>query len=333
MIELDKLFIHGRYYYDGNLYLYNTASGIEFSFLGKKVIITLKADSRQLDRAWMRLIIDNDDKNAVDIKFGPQNQEITLYESIDNEIHNLKLLKVSEAIESHVIVSDLVLDGVFLDKPIYKDTFLVLGDSTVSAYGNLGEINDLKTLDDTDGLRGFAYLTCKEFNASMNSLNGSGWGVAFSPWTTPKRSSLLSFYDKVAPLDNHLFDVKSINPRYIIISLGTNDYHYIFNDFDDIKNEKEKLDEFRQTYHQLLVKLADDYPKAKIIMVYGVMLTTPNLEIMHQIYLDNKDDFNLYELASLGDGLGIGTHPSAASHSHVACDLIKLIKEIENEKY
>ena len=327
MISLNNLFIHGRYHYDGNLYLYNTASGIEFNFRGKTASIIVKAEIGQSSEAWMRVIIDNDDKNALDVKFGASFEEIRLITCESEEIHNIKVLKVSEAIESHICISDLIVDGTFLNKPVYKNTFLVFGDSTVSAFGNLGNVDDIKTLDDTDGLKGFAYLTCKAFNASMNSLNGSGWGLSFSPWTIPMRKPLFAYYDKVAPMVNINYDMKQDMPSLAMISLGTNDYWYIF-EGEKGKTKEDLLQEFCKDYYSLLKRINDDYPNIPIIMIYGTMKTTPNLDIMHNIYLDNKDKFNLHEVCVIGDALGVSTHPSASCHKMISEVLINKVKEL-----
>ena len=332
MIELNNIYIHGRYYYnDDKLYIYNTASGIEFNFKGKFASISLQAKIGQTDQAWMRVIIDNDDKNAIELKFGAQNEEFTLVDSDLDEIHNIKVLKASEAIESHVIITDLKINGTFLDKPVYKYDLLVFGDSTVSAFGNLGKVDDEKTLFDTDGLNGFAYLTAKHFNWSPNILSGSGWGLTFSPWTTPMRRPMLKFIDKVAVIETIDYDLTQVKPKVILISLGCNDFHYYTYTGEEGKTNSELLDEFQNDYHKLLVKLSNLYPNVPIFLIYGVMQETLNYKNMHELFMKEKDHFNLYEAFLEGDVKGVATHPSKASHQEIASKLIKMIEEIIHE--
>ena len=330
MIDLNNIYIHGRYYYDGKLYLYNTASGIEFNFKGKKVTLSAKAEIGQTDKCWLRAIIDNDEENAIELKFGAQNQEICLFSSKNEEKHNIKVLKVSEAIESHICIDNLGVEGIFLDKPVYENTFLVFGDSTVSAFGNLGSVDDEKVLYDTDGLKGFAHLAARAFNASMNSLNGSGWGLEFSLWTTPKHSPLLYFYDKMAPLVDIKYDLKVIKPKLVIISLGTNDSYYCLEP-EIGENSASLYLEFKNAYHQLLTNIKRDFDDIPIIMIYGIMKEKHNYELMHEVFLENKDKFNLYEALIEGDGKGVSNHPSKDSHQEIANKLITMIKGIINE--
>ncbi|MBO4668186.1 MAG: hypothetical protein J5666_08715 [Bacilli bacterium] len=330
MIDLNNIYMHGRYILDSSLHIYNTGSGIEFNVCANFLSIKMKAISNQQDKAWMRVIIDNDYDNALELKFSSL-EEFVLLDSKKEEVHNFKVLKVSEAIESYVDITNIELKGHYLDKPVYDKTFLVYGDSTVSAYGNLGKLEDEKTLFDTDGLLGYCYLTCKEFKASMNSVNGSGWGVSFSPWTTPKRRPLLKLYDKVAPLSSLSYDMKNINPTLAIISLGTNDSYYII-EGEENKTKNDLIKEFKNDYQKLLANIKKDFNDIPIIMVYGVMKERHNYQVMQEIYEENCDKYNLYQACIEGDGLGVSSHPTYLSHKKISEELIKLIKEILNEK-
>ena len=327
MINTNYLFLHGRVINDDILHIYNTASGIEFNACANFIKVIMKTISNQQSEAWMKVIIDNDYDHALDLKVDTNEKEFVLFSSSKKEYHNIKLLKASEAIESYVDIIDIIIDGEYLDKPVYDKTFLVFGDSTVSAYGNLGSVSDVKTLFDTDGLQGYAFLTSLAFKASMNSVNGSGWGVSFSPWTTPKRRPLLKLYDKVAPLSSLSYDTKIINPSLVIISLGTNDSYYII-EGEDGKTKEELQEEFKKDYLSLLELIKRDYGMVPIIMVYGVMRERHNYELMHELYLENKDNFNLYEACIEGDGMGVSGHPSAKSHREISTKLIELIKVI-----
>ena len=331
MIDLSNIFVHGRYLFDDFLHIYNTASGIEFNASTKKVLARMKTISNQKSEAWMRLIIDNDFNNPVDIKISEKEEDYLIYQSEVETFHNFKLLKASEAIESYVDILNIEIDGCYLDKPKYDKTFLVYGDSTVSGYGNLGSVNDIKTLFDTDGLNGYAYLTAKHFNATMNSVNGSGWGLVFSPWTTPKRRPLLNLFSKVAPLSDLEYDLSLVNPTICIISLGTNDSYYII-EGEEGKTRRDLEIEFKDSYHKLLNQIKSKFGDIPIVMVYGVMKERHNYELMKEVYLDNKDSFNLYEALIEGDGMGVSAHPSITSHKEISTKLIKIIEEILNER-
>lgn len=328
----NNILIHGRFHYDkyhndiyhcdNGLYLYNTASGIEFNVKGKCVSIDASVIPGQLEEVWVRAIINNNYDNPIDFVFkGNRKLNIGLNE---NNNYNIKLLKVSEAIESHLVINGIDIDGEFLDKPKMGKEIIVIGDSTVSAYGNLGKPDDNKTLTDTDGLLGFAYLTCKGLNASMNSLNGSGWGLCFSPWTTPFRISLYSYYDKVAPFSKYDYDLKKIDPLCILISLGTNDSYYYE---DDLSKDSLNL-EFKNKYFDLIDRFNKDFPNKPIIMIYGLMREKHNYDLMHEIYLEAKDKYNIYEFYYEGDGMGVSSHPSSKCDKEISDKLVSFIKEI-----
>lgn len=326
MINFDKLYFHGRFKIDNDLiYFYNTASGIEFNFTGKKIIIIMKANEGQKSKVWMKAIIDDDYDNSYDLVPSLEFSKFSI-ELKDNN-HNVKILKASEAIESTVVVSDLMIDGKYLDKPVYDKTFLVIGDSTVAAYGNLGKLTDEKTLMDTDGLSSFAYLAARYFKASLNALTASGWGVVFSPWTTPNRISIVSYIDKMAPFSTDFYDLKKVNPNVIIISLGTNDYEYYI--LSQSKDEKDKLiNELSLHYHKMLDMLNNYYKDVPIFMVYGVMGEEGNYEVMKKIYEENKDKYNLHLSFLLGDRSGVSYHPTKASHLEMSQTLINELKKV-----
>ena len=328
-MKLDNIYIHGRFFYSNKLYLYNTASGIEFNFIGSFVKAKMKTIPIQQKNAWMKVIIDNKYDEAIDIKPDDIESEYIIFNNDDKKLHNIKIMKASEAIESHIVISDISYDGEFKDKPTYKKEILVIGDSTTSAYGNLGKVNDAKTLYDTDGLSGYTNLVARYFNASLNSLNASGWGLCFSPWTTPMRKPLFDIYDKVGPFSDEQYDLKKIKPYVIILSFGTNDSYY-FDLGKDEKNKDELIKEFKNKYHDFLVRLQKDFLDTPILMVYGLMREKHNFDIMHDIYLSNKDKYNLYECFILGDGMGVSGHPSKNSHQEISEKIIKMIMEIKD---
>lgn len=315
------ILIHGRFFLDNNLYLYNTASAIEFNALASSIEIDCEVSCGQVDNVWVRILIDNDYNNPIDYVFKGRRK---LNIDLDQNKHNIKLFKVSEAIESHLIIKDIKINGSFLDKPKINKEIIVIGDSTVSAYGNLGKPTDEKTLTDTDGLKGFAYLTCFGLNASMNSLNASGWGLCFSPWTTPFRISIFDYYDKVAVFSKNNYDLSKIDPMCILISLGTNDSYY----YEEDLTKDELNQEFKDKYFKLVDRFNHDFLNKPIIMIYGLMKEKHNYELMHQIYLDLKDKYNIFEFYFEGDGLGVSSHPSYTCDKAISEKLISLIKEI-----
>ena len=327
MIDLKNIYVHGRFHLDQKLYLYNTASGIEFNAFSKVIKVVMNVIPGQVNEAWVRIIIDNNYDNGLDIHLAEKEKEYVICAFDHNEEHNIKLLKVSEAIESHIVISDISLDGNYLKKPQYENELLVFGDSTASAYGNLGKATDVKQLYDTDGLNGFCFLCAKAYNIPMVGLTASGWGAAFSPWTTPQRISLVSYYDKVAPFSDISFDMKQVSPKAVIISLGTNDSYYIING-ETGKTKEDLTKEFMNYYHKLLTLIKRDFHDVPIIMVYGAMRERHNYEVMHKIYLDNVDSFNLYEVVLDGDGKGVSGHPSIESDKKMSKELIKKIGEV-----
>lgn len=327
MLNLTNLYLHGRLFLDDYIIVYNTGSGFEFNALLKEIKIKMQVLPNQKSEAWMKLIIDNDYDNPVDFKVRDLD-EIYSYSFSEEKVHNIKLLKASEGIESFVKIDDLEILGKYLDKPNYEYCSLIYGDSTVSAFGNLGHLGEEKVLFDTDGLKGYAYLTSKAFNLPMNSVNASGWGLCFSPWTTPQRRPLSNLYDKMGPLTDKEYDLKQVKPKFVIISLGTNDSFYIRDCLDKDSTSEDLAKEFKESYHNFLVKIKDDFGNVPVFMVYGLMNESHHYDIMHDIYLTNHEEFNLYECCILGDGLGISGHPTKESHKEVSEKLIEIIKSV-----
>ena len=134
----------------------------------------------------------------------------------------------------------------------------------------------------------------------------------------------------MAPIVDVKYDMKQVNPTIVLISLGTNDASYYTNP-EAGEDTPSLIEEFMAGYKKLLANVKRDYPNVPIVMIYGVMKEYVNYQTMHEIYLECKENYNLYEALIEGDNQGVSTHPSLASHKEIASKLIKIVKEIINE--
>ena len=200
--------------------------------------------------------------------------------------------------------------------------------SSSTGYGNLS--NSTKTTANSDGLKAFAFLTAQALNAEINIVSASGWGVSASLWTSPNTLNMHDQYKYVDVFSTELWDTNKFVPDVVITNFGTNDLSYI-NAGSDATIKAQRRENFIATYVDFLNNLHQTYPKAQIIILYGLMNESG-------VYDDHTEIFNravvtipnlaMYKIN--GDAQGYNSHPSVASHSQIADTLIANIKELMN---
>ena len=325
----------GRTYYNEEKKVnevYHSASGFELFFKGSTVIATITATNYNSStyRPFIVIVIDDDFDNATTLALDKASQEITLVAGNDDLLeHKVDLYKRSESIDSHIAVESIKTDGVFVKKIVNKELKLeFIAASSSTGYGNLGSPSSAgKTTENSDALRGFAFLTAQALDADINIFSASGWGCAFSQWTTPKTANVPDEYKMVDFKSSVPWIHGYYVPDVVVVNLGTNDWSYI----NAAKTAEEKdalMNEFQKKYIAFLKDLHDYYPDAQIIVLYGLMNETSMYEITQAIV--NTARIAIPNIASIqisGDAGGYNSHPSLNSHKIIAEKLTKFIKE------
>ena len=325
----------GRTYYNEEKKaneVYHSASGFELFFKGSTVTATITAtnSSNSLMRPIIVIVIDDDFSNAKTIALDKPSQEITLIsDNKDILEHKIDLYKRSESIDSHIAIENIKTDGIFVKKIVNKELKLeFIAASSSTGYGNLGSPSSSgKTTENSDCLQGFAFLTAQALNADVNFFSASGWGCAFSKWTSPNSANVadeykyVDFNSKVPWIHGYYV------PDVVVVNLGTNDWSYI-NAATTNEERDARMTAFQRKYISFLTDLHNYYPDAQIIVLYGLMNESSIYEITEAIVKTAQIAIpNLVSIKINGDARGYNSHPSVASHKEIAEKLTSFIKE------
>ena len=325
----------GRTYYNEETKaneVYHSASGFEFFFKGSTAIATIRATNYNSStyRPCIVVVVDDDFDNAQTIFLNKASLDITLASGItDLEEHKVDLYKRSESIDSHIAIVSIKTDGLFVNKIVEKELKLeFIAASSSTGYGNLGSPSSSgKTTENSDCLKGFAFLTAQALNADINIFSASGWGCYASKWTTPNTASVADEYRNVDFNSSVKWNPGMYIPDVIVVNLGTNDWSYI-NAASTDSDRDARMTAFQQKYVQFLKYLHDTYPDAQIIVLYGLMNESSIYEVTESIVIMAKLAIpNIVSIKINGDAKGYNSHPSVASHAAIARTLTEFIKE------
>ena len=328
----------GRTHYDEDKKvneIYHSASGFELFFKGSMVsaVITATNYNSSTYRPCIVIVVDDNFDTATTLFLNKATNDVTLAIGINDALeHKVTLYKRSESIDSHIALVSVKTDGVFIkkieEKPL-KIEFIAASSST--GYGNLGSPSSSgKTTENSDCLKGFAFLTAQALNADINIFSASGWGCYASRWTTPNTVNVCDSYEYVdfnssIPWMHALF-----TPDVVVVNLGTNDWSYI-NAATSETEKDARMTAFQNKYVYFLKRLHDLYPDAQIVVLYGLMNESSIYEVTESIVKMAKISIpNLASIKINGDAGGYNSHPSVKSHAEIAKTLTEFIKGLLN---
>ena len=331
----------GRTYYDEENKVnrvYHSASGFELFFKGSEVIATITATNyaSASARPCIVIVIDDDFEHATTLFLDKATQDVTLITGNTDALeHKIDVYKRSESIDSHIGITSIRTDGVFIqkieNKPL-KIEFIAASSST--GYGNLGNANSGKSTANSDALKAFAFLTAQAMNAEVSIFSASGWGCAFSPWTSPNSLNVTDAYEYVdfssyqRKIEAEKWNAARFVPDVIVVNLGTNDSKYISG--ASTATEKDaRLNAFEKKYVAFLEHLHETYPNAQLVVLYGLMNEREIYDATVSIVETAQARIpNVSSILINGDAMGYNYHPSAASHQIIANKLTEFIKQL-----
>ena len=343
MLSADKAYVklEGRYDYTepsgsdpGRINLYHTASGFTVQFTGTALYAEFYSEitgDSQKHNPYYNVAVDDEvlPTTAEDRTFcltGGQ-QRITIVESLPYGEHTVKCLKMSEPYDALTSIVLMETDGSFVERDAAYDAgnfrFMFVCASGGSGHGSLGYSenggNLGRTTANSSSLHAFNYLTARMFDADVQFVANSGWGVSY-----PKDRSILDVLDYSGiTISNHVsgaqetatWDHQRWIPDVIIFNIGGNDT--TANGFEKATYQKEVV--------QLVKRLHELYPKAYMIWThtnsnagkYAVSALT-DAGIMKESYIQ------VAIIPKVGaDGtVGANNHNSIATHIATA-DILK----------
>ncbi|MCM1042602.1 MAG: hypothetical protein NC350_00085 [Corallococcus sp.] len=338
----------GRYEYkDRHVYLYHTATGFTVEFYGTGLLVKFNADvadggakSRQpyYNYAVDGEVLPNADEGRT-FCLEQGEQTVVLAEGLKEGKHTVKCLKMSEPYDAVTSVISMETDGQF----IYRDKddddgayrFMVVCASGGSGHGALGYSEQNKwcarTTANSSSLHAFNYLTARMFDADVQFVATSGWGVGWKKNCGKSIAEILDYTGNL-PADNVTaakqtakWDYSEWVPDVILFNIGGNDTTK--SDFD--------LQYYQAKAVAMVKALHETYPNADMIWThtgskagtYAVSALT-DAGIMKEGYLKV-----LSSMPNVGEGVsGAGTygangHSSIKTHIDIADLLAEMLTE------
>lgn len=349
-IELSRnnVKIIGRTYSkDGILKAVMSASGCEFSFTGKKLIIEMgcceSALSDGKESNFPRAAILVNGKFAVKKVISSRRESFTVFESDTVQTVNVKIVKLSEAAFSLLELYPLNADDDAYTEPLAEKALKIefIGDSITCGYG----VDDANIVSEfscgaENAMKSYAYLTAEALDADYSMFSASGYGI-ISGYTgdgvknpeeviPPYYESLgfsYSFIDGSLKPQDIKWDFSSFTPDIVVINLGTNDSSFC-------KNSRELEDEFGKAYGEFISTVRRLNPGAVIVCTLGLMETMlcPAVRRAAEKAASEIGDNKIYflELKCQDGRLGYSSnwHPSEDTHRNAAEYVADFIKTI-----
>lgn len=305
-----------------SLYLTWPGSGFGFSFFGTELRIKFgEFDSER--HFYFQIIIDKLKQTHCVCA----SDQIIVIRGLSLETHQVKVTKVTECLQK-AIVKEITICGETTNfeaapQPQFL-RFEFIGDSLTAGFGNMSEPDaGIYRASEQDVTFGYSYLTATKFNADGRYICCSGKGI-FNNWDGSKENRITDFYDKIHIGATEIHDFKTWQPDMVFINAGTNDV-----------TAKTDPNDFKPAYLEFLCKVKNYNPHAYIICIYGTTTDVFNdtfEEIQQEIKrdypnLNSKIEFVKFKTIS-EDFYGALGHPNSKAHSHLARELIKVVKKI-----
>ncbi len=322
-----------------------SGTGFEFSFTGRKFVITVTggqaaADMPENEGNFARFAVYINGERAADIVM---NEAVKSYGwGSDGEAScTVRFIKLSECAMSSGLCVALSAEGEI--KPTAKKPLKIefIGDSITCGYGVDDEVAEHKFKTTTeDFTKAYAYKTANLLNADYSAFSISGYGI-ISGYTTeeePLRTHLVPPYYKALGFSHAAFedgrkpqdipwDFSRYVPDLIVINLGTNDASYC-------KSITDRCQWYERDYVAFLKEVRENNPTAKILCALGIMDDTlcGYVESAAEKFRAETGDKEIYTLRFTPQDGSLGYaadwHPTEATHEIAAARAAEKIREI-----
>ncbi len=330
---------------EDTLWMAHSGSGAEFSVTGKKVSITLKADSSCAGSrdGQARIAVYVNGERAADEMLDKVEKTVTAFESDTAQSCTIRVIKLSESANSTCGITKIAVVAESEIQPTEPNEKLIefVGDSITCGYGVDDEVKEhhfsTKTEDVT---KTYAFKTAEKLGADYSMVSFSGYGIVSgysgngeknSSQTLPQHYDKLGFsygtyMGKNTP-QSITWDFTKRQPDLIVINLGTNDNSYVL-------GKPDRTEEYIAEYVEFLKKVREYNPDAAILCTLGIMgddLYAAAADAVER-YQTKTGDSNVYsfkfDVQSYNDGFAADWHPTETTHTKAAIKLTAKIREI-----
>lgn len=331
--------------HDGILWLPLSASGIAFSFTGKKLSVTIAGDDstklpfyKQKEPARVAIYIDGQRKKDRMIK--AEETILPILSSRKATTHEIMILKLTEAPMSIVGIKEFTMDDAaeITPLPAKKRKIEFIGDSITCGYGVDDEVPEHHYKTSTqDATKAFAYRCAEILDADYSLVSFSGHGIisGYVENGVPKLQELVPpLYTRLGlsrglangrQIYDEKWDFTKFIPDTIVINLGTNDDSYC-------QDHEERQNHFASEYAQFLRLVRMKNPSAKIVLILGVMgdRLFPFVQKAMEKFIEMTGDDNIeahrIEPIKRYEGYVADYHPTSMTHERVAKQVAAILK-------
>lgn len=336
---------------DEGILLHSSDSGVEFEYIGTKLIVTFHGDSsvslndsfvnwRNLSR--VQIMVDGHVMLNTEIKHETERFVVFGDEpGLAKARHVVRILKLSEAMMSGVVLGSICIESDSEPVPTPPKDKLIefVGDSITCGYSidTDDEFWSFSTACE-NASEAYAYVAAQALDTDFSMVSYSGHGIisGYTPDSEVKAEDglLPPYYELIA---KSVFDYKGLNPEnyrwsfdrepdVIVINLGTNDSSYT-------ADVPAKISEYEDEYLRFLTVVRKNNPNAHIICALGMMGDSlyPAVERVvgkySETYDTNISAFHMTPMNNEVDGIGGDYHPSRASHKKAAAELTEELRK------
>lgn len=312
---------------------------VTFTYPGVSILADFEGTSLQMKAkpGSGDFMVEIDDQLPYRIGFAENDSIITLAEGLSEGTHRARIMYILEGFQLKPVFKGFYLDkGCSLaEAPQLPERRIeFIGNSITCGYGvESDDRNEPFTYETENHFYTYAARTARALKAQHLVVARSGIGIYrnFGAPASGSKDCLPALYEQVMFADpSELWDHSRYTPDVVCINLGTNDAgdgKYDFNLLTD-------------GYRKFIAHLRDTYPKAKLVLLSGSMLSGKPLEdvkrAMDTVVEERKQagDMEVYrfDMSPQTGSLGYGAnwHPSMRQQQKMATELTAYLKTLMN---
>jgi len=331
---------------EDKLWLSLSASGIEFTFEGKNLEVTILGSTASTlpdNRLnYARFAIYVNDSRVINCDL---NEPVKIFQVIQEETPVkavIRILKLSECAMSTMAIAPLSTDedATITPTPKKERRVEIIGDSITCGYGVDDEDWSHPFVTATEDVtKSYSYRTIQALDADYSIFSTSGHGIISGYTDNPAIQmteqkvpdyypyyglSYDKFGEDIAPTTLP-WDFSKFIPDAVIINLGTNDDSFC-------QDMVERQNDYKVHYIAFLETIRSKYPDATIFCILGLMgdRLYPYVMKAVQEYSAKTEDTNIYSLhippQLESDGYVSDYHPTCVSHAKATAVLVPFVK-------
>lgn len=278
-------------------------------------------------------MVELDGREPFKINFADGDSAITIADDLGNGSHQLRVSYAIEGYEKRPEFRGFKLsdDGRMLERPQRsKRSIEFIGNSITCGYGIEADSARMRFAYATENhFYTYAAQTARRLGANYNVVARSGIGMYRNyggPAEGTPEGCLPALYDRTLFYDAaEKWDFSQFQPDVVCVNLGTN----------DMSVGKGDSVRYESAARGFVKRLRGYYPKAKIVLLTGSMLTGKNLGIVRRaldrVAADEREVYR-FDMSPQDGSLGYGAayHPSMRQAAKMADELTEFLKSIMN---